>query len=75
MVFRQEPSATNRKFMSLKAFHLIFVTLLTALSFGCAAWAFQAGSLFWGTTAVASGIFVIVYGVYFLKKLKHVSYL
>jgi hypothetical protein len=31
--------------MSLKAFHLIFVTLLTALSFGCAAWAFQAGSV------------------------------
>jgi hypothetical protein len=27
--------------MSLKAFHLIFVTLLTTLSFGCAAWAFM----------------------------------
>jgi hypothetical protein len=61
--------------MSLKAFHLIFVTLLTSLSFGCAAWAFQAGSLFWGLAGVISGILVIVYGIYFLKKLKNVSYL
>ena len=61
--------------MSLKAFHLIFVTLLTALSFGCAAWAFQAGSVLWGVTAIAAGIFVIIYGIYFLRKLKNVSYL
>ncbi|MDR3377999.1 MAG: hypothetical protein P4M10_04890 [Verrucomicrobiae bacterium] len=61
--------------MSLKAVHLIFVTLLTALAFGCAAWAFQAGSVIWGSVAVAAGIFVIVYGLYFLKKLKNISYL
>jgi hypothetical protein len=51
------------------------VTLLTALSFGCAAWAFQAGSVLWGLAGIAAGIFVIVYGIYFLKKLKNVSYL
>jgi hypothetical protein len=61
--------------MSLKAFHLIFVTLLTALSFGCAAWAFQDGSTFWGVTGIAAGVLVILYGVYFLRKLKNVSYL
>ena len=61
--------------MSLKAFHLIFVTLLTSLSFGCAAWAFQAGSVLWGVTAIAIGFFVIIYGIYFLKTLKNVSYL
>jgi len=61
--------------MSLKAFHLIFVTLLTSLSFGCAGWAFQSGSVLWGVTGIASGILVIVYGVYFLRKLKNVSYL
>jgi len=61
--------------MSLKAVHLIFVTLLTALAFGCAAWAFQAGSVIWGSVAVAAGVFVIVYGLYFLKKLKNISYL
>lgn len=61
--------------MSLKAFHLIFVTLLTGLSFGCAAWAFSAGSMAWGTIGIAAGILVIVYGIYFLKKLKKISYL
>jgi hypothetical protein len=61
--------------MSLKAFHLIFVTVLTSLSFGCAAWAFKAGSTFWGVVAAITGVFVIVYGIYFLKKLKNVSYL
>ena len=61
--------------MSLKAFHLIFVTLLTTLSFGCAAWAFADGRLIFGGIAVAVGIMVIIYGVYFLKKLKKISYL
>ncbi|MGH7951643.1 MAG: hypothetical protein ACREFE_06955 [Limisphaerales bacterium] len=61
--------------MSLKAFHLIFVTLLTALSFGFAAWAFSAGHLIFGALGIAAGILVIIYGVYFLKKLKNVSYL
>ena len=61
--------------MSLKAFHLIFVTLLTSLSFGCAAWAFQAGSVLWGVAGIVTGVLVIVYGIYFLKKLKNVSYL
>lgn len=61
--------------MSLKAFHLIFVTLLTALSFGCAAWAFNADLPGFGVGGLAAGILVIVYGIYFLKKLKKVSYL
>ena len=61
--------------MSLKAFHLIFVTLLTTLSFGCAAWGFAAGRPFFGALAVAAGFLVIVYGIYFLRKLKKISYL
>ena len=71
MTLRWEPLID----MSLKAVHLIFVTLLTALSFGCAAWAFASGHLFSGATAVAAGILVVIYGVYFLKKLKNISYL
>ena len=61
--------------MSLKAFHLIFVTLLTSLSFGCAAWAFASDRPGWGAAAVVTGILVIIYGIYFLKKLKRISYL
>ena len=61
--------------MSLKAFHLIFVTLLTSLSFGCAAWAFNSGRSGWGAVGIVTGILVIIYGIYFLKKLKKISYL
>ena len=61
--------------MSLKAFHLIFVTLLTTLSFGCAAWAFADDRPVFGGIGIAAGILVIIYGVYFLKKLKKISYL
>jgi hypothetical protein len=61
--------------MSLKAFHLIFVTLLTSLSFGCAAWAFEADRPGWGVGGIVAGILVIIYGIYFLKKLKRISYL
>ena len=63
--------------MSLKAFHLIFVTLLTTLSFGCAAWAFRGAAhrAVFGAGGIAAGILVIIYGIYFLKKLKKISYL
>ncbi len=53
-----DPTETE---MSLKAFHLIFVTLLTSLSFGCAAWAFSGeGSVLWGMAGVVTGVLVIV---------------
>jgi hypothetical protein len=61
--------------MSLKAVHLIFVTLLTTLSFGFAAWGFMSGKILAGIAGIAAAILVIVYGVYFLKKLKKISYL
>ena len=61
--------------MSLKAFHLIFVTLLTALSFGFAAWAFYYGKVMYGLGGIVTAGAVIWYGVYFLKKLKKISYL
>ncbi len=61
--------------MSLKAFHLVFVTLLTALSFGFAAWAFLSGHPLLGVAGILAAAVVIFYGVYFLKKLKKISYL
>jgi hypothetical protein len=61
--------------MSLKAFHLIFVTLLTTLSFGFSAWAFIAGQVIFGALGIVAAILVIIYGIYFLKKLKKISYL
>jgi len=69
--------------MSLKAVHLIFVNALTALSFGCAIWKFvdyrgengTPGDLRFSLVAAGVGILVIIYGRYFLKKLKKMSYL
>jgi hypothetical protein len=69
--------------MSLKAVHLIFVNALTALSFGCAIWKFMdyrgengtTGDWWFSLAAVGVGILVIIYGLYFLKKLKKMSYL
>jgi hypothetical protein len=61
--------------MSLKAFHLIFVTMLTTLSVGFSTWAFFAGKIIFGLLGLVTAALVVVYGVYFLKKLKKISYL
>jgi hypothetical protein len=69
--------------MSLKAFHLIFVNALSALTFGCAIWKFvdyaradgTTGDLVFGLVSAGLGVAVIIYGRYFLKKLKKMSYL
>jgi hypothetical protein len=69
--------------MSLKTFHLIFITAASALGFGCSVWGlknyFSAGGglsdLLFGLGSLAAGIGLLVYERYFLKKLKDVSYL
>jgi len=69
--------------MSLKAFHVIFITAACALAFGCAVWGLKAflapdGSLLdllFGGGSFLAGVGLIIYGRYFLKKLKDVSYL
>ena len=61
--------------MSLKAFHLIFVTTLTMLTMGFTAWAFASGKIIFGLLGIIVAALVVVYGVYFLKKLKKISYL
>ena len=69
--------------MSLKAFHIVFITASTLLSFGFGAWALREylsegaspTNLTMAALSVASGVGLIVYGRYFLKKLKTVGYL
>jgi hypothetical protein len=69
--------------MSLKAFHLVFVTLISSLALGCGIWQLVSYRSPGGTTAnlligIASLLVMVgmlVYGHYFLKKLKNVSYL
>ena len=69
--------------MSLKAFHVIFITASSALSFGCGVWAIKSYAgpegktteLLFGIGCFVIAIGLIVYERYFLKKLKNVSYL
>ncbi len=69
--------------MSLKAFHLIFITAAVLLAFGFGAWllkgyfSFGGGvlDLIFGAISIVFGIGLIVYERYFLKKTRNVSYL
>ena len=69
--------------MSLKAFHLIFITAAMGLAFGCAVWGLRdyfsaegtGRDLMFGLGSLVVGIGLIVYERYFVKKLKRISYL
>ena len=60
--------------MSLKAFHIVFIALSTALALGFGAWCLKVnhdtGYLALGVTSFAMGGVLIVYGGWFLKKLR-----
>lgn len=68
--------------MSLKAFHVIFITAASALAFGFGVWMIRAykadgtnADLAYGVVSLAVGVALLVYEGFFLKKLKNVSYL
>ncbi|MBZ0111229.1 MAG: hypothetical protein K8J08_02080 [Thermoanaerobaculia bacterium] len=65
--------------MSLKAFHVLFVTASTLLAAGVAFWAFQQapgeGMGWLGFGSVGAAIALPVYGVWFLRKTREVSFL
>ena len=68
--------------MSLKAFHLVFITASVLLAFGFGAWSLvgysdygRAVDLISGVGSVLVGVGLIAYGRYVLRKLKHISYL
>lgn len=68
--------------MSLKAFHVVFIIASILLAFGVGAWELNAyrdgGRMFdliFGSCSVLAGAGLIVYGRYFLRKLRHISYL
>ena len=69
--------------MSLKAFHLIFITASCALAFGFGVWEiknfFSADGklldLVFGLGSLVASVGLVFYERYFLKKFKDVSYL
>jgi len=68
--------------MSLKAFHVIFITAASLLAFGFGTWmlrAYQAegvqSDLIYGVGSLVVGVGLLIYEGFFIKKLKKVSYL
>ncbi len=68
--------------MSLKTFHIFFILVSTALCVGFGVWATrdfaQTGSwvnMSLGAASFLGSAVLVVYGVWFLRKLKNVSYL
>ncbi len=69
--------------MSLKAIHVLFIVASTVLALGFSGWGFNnyfssegaAADLAYGIGSASAGIGLVVYGCYFLKKLKNISYL
>jgi hypothetical protein len=69
--------------MSLKAFHVVFITAATLLALGFGIWGVEqywAGDgsgvdLALGLGSLAVAVALLCYGKYFLRKLKHISYL
>jgi hypothetical protein len=68
--------------MSLKAFHLIFITAASLLAFGFGWWMLRAyadsgmkADQIYGVSSLCVGVALLVYEVIFIKKLKNVSYL
>ena len=62
--------------MSLKVFHIVFITVSTVLSFGLAAYAWieveGALRLLWVALALGLGVVLILYGRAFMNKMKDI---
>lgn len=63
--------------MSLRGFHILFLTVITLFFGGVAGWGFTAGlsqdASFWKTVAwvsVVTAVVTPIYGVYFINKAK-----
>ena len=69
--------------MSLKAFHVVFITVASALAFGVGVWMLReyrlpeggTGDLVFGVASMIVGAALLVYEGFFIRKLKNVSYL
>jgi DNA-binding transcriptional regulator of glucitol operon len=66
--------------MSLRQFHLLFVTIVTCLFLGLGGWSLtgyyshQGGLLLWlGAGFFAAALLVVVYGAWFLRKTRRMG--
>jgi hypothetical protein len=57
--------------MSLKVFHVLFITLSIILCVGCAAWSFASGTMpYFGGACALSAVVLIAYECVFIRKAK-----
>ncbi len=64
--------------MSLKAFHIIFVTIATLAMVGFGVWGVNqpsTGYQLMGGLGFFAAVALMVYGAWFMRKMKNVSYL
>ena len=69
--------------MSLKAFHIFFISLASLMTLGCGVWGLnnyfspdpRPWQLWFGIGALLASVALVIYGRSFLKKMKGVSYL
>lgn len=76
-----DESGVQASTMSLKAFHIVFVTISTLLALGFGVFMLRksvpddTGGIVAGVLSLVGAAVMIWYGRWFLKKLKDVSYL
>ncbi|MDB6018087.1 MAG: hypothetical protein JWR19_2576 [Pedosphaera sp.] len=69
--------------MSLKAFHLVFIVSAILLALGFGAWSWMNYNspqgvrldLVWAVASLVSAVGLVIYEIYFLRKLKNVSFI
>lgn len=68
--------------MSLKAFHVFFVTICLIFSIGIGVWGVreyrlngETQSLAFGIGSFVAAVVLTVYGLWFIKKLRNISYI
>lgn len=66
--------------MSLKAFHIVFITISTILCVGFGIWAIleyrttqSVGTLLWGILSLVGAVVLVVYGRWFWHKLNKIG--
>lgn len=67
--------------MSIRGFHIIFITISTMLFIGMALWVFMLSGMEsgmakygFGGGAIAIALALVIYGFYFYKKIKNLTY-
>lgn len=59
--------------MSLKFFHVFFISIAILLAVFCAAWAFSTGApILFGYFSVAAAVALLVYLIFFIRKARKI---